>query len=200
MRKKITVLFCQEDSIYKSFPVCDVWDEKRNALNFNELIPIIAHPPCRKFSRMRGLSTAPEVEKELAYFAAHHIKKYGGILEHPAFSILWKEANLPNPGEIDKFGGFTLVISQFWFGHKADKLTWLYIVGLKEGDLPPIPFALGEPLFTCSLSHVERPAKPEIPKRERSATPRKFAEWLIETVQRIEAAQRQKGKVLRLVS
>lgn len=187
MSNKIPVLFCQEGSIYKSFPVCDVWDATRNALNFDEPRPIIAHPPCHLFSRMRGLSTAPESEKELAYFALDHIRKYGGILEHPAHSTLWKEKSLPKPGQLDRFGGFTLVVSQFWFGHKADKLTWLYIVGIESEDLPSIPFALGEPEFTVSYSKLKSVrVKREIPKRERSATPKRFAEWLIETVQIIE--------------
>ena len=66
------------------------------------------------------------------------------MLEHPAGSTLWPVAGLPEPGERDAWGGFTIIVPQFWWGHLADKATRLYICGCEPGDLPPVPFVLGE--------------------------------------------------------
>lgn len=62
------------------------------------------------------------------------------MLEHPAGSTLWPVAGLPEPGERDAWGGFTIIVPQFWWGHLADKATRLYICGCEPGDLPPVPF------------------------------------------------------------
>ena len=64
----------------------------------------------------------------------------GGGLEHPKGSRLWKEAGLPEMGQgYDSYGGFTLLLDQFDFGHVAHKNTKLYICGIKIEDLPPMP-------------------------------------------------------------
>ena len=69
--------------------------------------------------------------------------KNGGILEHPKGSKLWKEAPLPMPGEPqDEYGGFTILIDQYHFGHVARKWTHLYIVGIDPNEVPPIPLSV----------------------------------------------------------
>ena len=79
-------------------------------------------------------------EKQLAYFALAQVRLNGGVLEHPAGSRLWKEAPLPMPNEFfDEFGGFTIEVDQFDFGHVAHKKTKLYICGIKLNDLPKLP-------------------------------------------------------------
>jgi hypothetical protein len=78
-------------------------------------------------------------EKQLAYFALAQVRLNGGILEHPAGSRLWKEAPLPLGDEVDEFGGFTIEIDQFDFGHVAHKNTKLYICGIAKDKLPPLP-------------------------------------------------------------
>ena len=183
----VSILFARSDSVYKTLD-CDVWDAERDALKFQGNCPVIAHPPCRLWGQMRFFSTAPESEKLLAFFAVKQIRKNGGILEHPASSTLWQAANLPAPGERDSFGGWTLFVSQWWFGHKADKPTKLYIVGIEPEDLPPIPFRLGEPSFTCSQSRNRQTTKREIRKAEREHTPRDFAIWLLEAARKIRRA------------
>jgi hypothetical protein len=78
-------------------------------------------------------------EKQLAYFALAQVRLNGGILEHPAGSRLWKEAPLPLGDNVDEFGGFTIEIDQFDFGHVAHKNTKLYICGITKDKLPPMP-------------------------------------------------------------
>lgn len=138
----VPVLFVHQKSNYKKDNDFDCYDEKRNALNFKSKIPAIYHPPCRKFSRLRGLSCAPDSEKELAYWAIDNVRKYGGIVEHPHDSKLWKDKNVIKPGTYDEFGGFTICIDQSWFGYYTEKRTLLYIVGCKMKDIPDYHFNL----------------------------------------------------------
>ena len=175
----IPILFTESNSFYKSLPGTDCYDIKRNALTFQGESAVIAHPPCRLFSRLRAFSTAPQSEKELAYFALSVIQQNGGILEHPANSILWKEKNLPFGNQIDEFGGFTLSVDQHWFGHPARKNTWLYIVGLSPGQLPNYSLKFDAIQFKQDKAD-NKSGKKEIPKKLRNATPPDFARWLLE--------------------
>ena len=184
--KAIAVLFAMKDSIYKTFGECDVYDIDRNALTFKGGLPVIAHPPCRLWGRLAHLSSAPKGEKELAIWAVDQVRKNGGILEHPSSTRLWKEANLPQVGKIDSFGGWTLVVLQYWFGHRAEKKTRLYIVGVYPKDVPQIPLRLGRPEFTISSSK-KKDKSPEVSSKERSATPKEFAIWLIEVAKKCKA-------------
>lgn len=166
----LSVLYARSDSVYKKLPVCDVFDLARDARTFSGSTPVIAHPPCRLWGRLRTFSTAPESEKELAFHAVDCVRRNGGILEHPASSKLWPAAGLPLPGVRDSFGGFTLPVLQSWWGHKAPKATWLYIVGLEPRDLPAIPFELGAP-----SGRIEN-----FCTKQREATPEALALWLVD--------------------
>src|SRR5208282_4230466 len=95
-REMISVLFAARNSVYKTIPGLDVWDEDRNALKWPGGNPGIFHPPCRLWSRwLRHFSTAPIAEKELALWSVEQVRANGGVLEHPACSLLWDEAQLP---------------------------------------------------------------------------------------------------------
>lgn len=180
----IAVLYTRKDSIYKSFPDCDVYDIERNASTFQGDQPVIAHPPCRAWGRLRAFAKPRLGEKELAFFAIEAVRKNGGILEHPAYSTLWKTASLPLPGQkVDEYGGYSISVDQFWFGHKARKNTWLYIVNCPKSNLPDIPLKFD------AVTHVVQSSKrkgysPHITKAEREITPVDFAKWLIETAKR----------------
>lgn len=186
---RVSILFARSDSVYKSLADCDVWDAERNALNWPGGCPIVAHPPCRAWGRLRAFAKPRPGERELAIWAVEQVRKWGGVLEHPACSLLWPEAHLPVPGTIDAFGGWTQWISQWWFGHKADKPTLLYIVGCAPENVPPIPFRLGRSECVIRLdkrrpdgSHI-RKGDPDyrrpLGQAEREGTPLALAEWLV---------------------
>jgi len=175
---RVSVLFARRDSVYKSLDGCDVFDADRDALTFSGNGPVLAHPPCRGWGRLRRFSHATEEEMELARWAVDVVRSNGGVLEHPAYSTLFADKRMPMPGEFpDAFGAWTLAIHQYHFGHRAQKTTWLYVVGCAPYDLPPIPHRDG-----CA-THCVRPTKsyprlPSITKAEREHTPRALADWL----------------------
>lgn len=171
---KISVLFARSNSIYKSISCCDVFDLARDARTYAGNNPVIAHPPCRGWGRLRHFANVRHDELDLAHFAIAQVRRCGGVLEHPWASSLWTVANLPAPGQRDEFGGFTFGVMQGDFGHVAPKATWLYIVGLDPADIPVPSFELGEK--TGRIANMGKSA--------REATPPAFATWLIELASR----------------
>lgn len=137
----IAVLFARQDSRYKDFAAqYDVYDINRDARHFAADYPVIAHPPCRAWGRLSHMANPRPDEKDLAWFALDKVRTNGGALEHPTGSRLWKEGNLPLMGQgYDDFGGFTLELDQYDFGHVAHKKTKLYICGIKIEQMPPLP-------------------------------------------------------------
>lgn len=165
----ISVLFARKDSIYKEL-CSDVWDIQRNALNWPGGNALIAHPPCRSWGQLAHLANPREGEKELAIYSVHQIRKFGGILEHPRASRLWNHMNLPLPGNVDEYGGFSLCVNQNWWGHKAVKNSMLYIVGIDPKEMPATPITFDAIQYTVSSrikKKTGRRTKKEITKRER---------------------------------
>lgn len=163
------ILFAQQNSIYKEFNT-DIWDIIRDAKKWPGGEPIIAHPPCRAWGNYSHKAKPRPGEKELAIWAIEQVREWGGIVEHPASSKLWKTIGATT--KPDLYGGWILNIDQHWFGHRAIKRTNLYIVGCKPKEIPPIPLKLRQTTTT-----VER-----MGKKEREKTPKDLAEWLIKLI------------------
>jgi len=187
----VAVLFARADSHYKALPGTDVYDIDRDARSFAGGAPVVAHPPCRAWGVFAMFAKPREDEKALAPWAIEQVRKWGGVLEHPAGSRLWPELGLPAPGKRDEFGGWTLPIHQHWWGHRAEKATNLYICGIDPKDIPEIPMRLDAP--THVIGDVGRASngtkRPEISKAEREHTPIPLAEWLCELARRCKPAQ-----------
>lgn len=164
----VSVLFARSDSCYFDL-VSDVWDAQRDARGYTGPGPIICHPPCRAWGRLRHWAKPRPDEKALALFAVEQVRRCGGVLEHPWGSTLWPAAQLPRPGERDAWGGWTLLVDQGWWGHAAPKPTYLYIVGCERNALPDMPVQLRRAAGrTLELSPADR-----------ERTPPKFAAWLV---------------------
>lgn len=148
----VAVLFARADSVYKQMPECDVFDEARDARTFAGGMPIVAHPPCKRWSSLNNLVLAryPHRAKEFAHgndgglfaLALAAVREWGGVLEHPAQSRAWRSFDLPRPGpniwQRGVCGGWCIEIDQAAFGHIARKRTWLYAFGATP-PLPPAP-------------------------------------------------------------
>lgn len=158
----IPILFCESNSVYKTIPGADVFDAERNALTWKGNSPGVFHPPCRLWSRLRSFSTADLSEKFLGLWAIEMVNTYGGVLEHPSGSSLFKY--------VDK--KHLISVDQSWFGHPCRKRTYLYIRGISRSDIPPYP-CLG---FVSSNVQDN--------KAWRNRTPLAFAQWLMEIASR----------------
>lgn len=90
----------------------------------------------------------------------------------------------------DAFGGFTLVIDQNWWGHRAQKRTRLYVVGCKPIEVPPLPLVLGEATHTVGLwsGRDKENCRPSIAKHEYESTPPELASWLVALARRCARA------------
>ena len=192
--RAVAALFCRADSIYKTMPGVDVWDAERDATAWPGGAPVVAHPPCRTWGTLAHLFEHPPGERELAPWAVAQVRRWGGVLEHPAKSRLWPELGLPALGRRDEFGGWTLAIHQSDFGHRAQKKTRLYIVGCSPLDVPSLPIVLGQPTHVISQNRTlpggvrlrkGMPGwRPDCTEAEQEHTPPALASWLVEVARR----------------
>lgn len=194
----IAVLFARRDSVYKTLPGVDVWDEDRDARRWPGGCPVVSHPPCRAWGGLRHMAKPRPGERELAVFALEQVRAWGGVLEHPRRSELWQACGLPLGDQIDEFGGFSLLVNQCWWGHRAEKPTLLYVCRVRPSDVPPVAVNLTAPRHVVGCagrnqSGVRSRWRPDISKREREATPVALARWLVELARCAPAAHGSPG-------
>ena len=195
IKKQYAALFCRSDSAYKKRERWDVFDVERNALTFKGGKPCVCHPPCRKWGVLAHMAhNARPSEKRLAFWSIIQIRRNGGILEHPAGSKLFKR-HLPDDGDLpDAFGGFTIEIDQFDFGHVAHKKTKLYICGIGLADLPSLP--------PKRLEHTNRSICGNVAgtKRctqyQREYTPERLIDWFEIVLDKIPSSDMHNGKTV----
>lgn len=96
-QQTVAVLFARADSTYKTLPGTDVWDIERDAKLWPGGAPVVAHPPCRAWGRLRQFAKPRKGERQLAIWSVRQVRRFGGVLEHPVGSLLWKKAGLPPP-------------------------------------------------------------------------------------------------------
>lgn len=145
----------------------DAWDAVRDARTYPGPGPVVAHPPCGPWGRLRHLYRG--TEHDCAPRAVEQVRKFGGVLEHPAGSKLWEHCGLLPPihelpslagkaalGSLSDtaFGGchgaYTIELDQVEWGHVARKRTWLYLVGVPREALEAPPFPGAQPTHWLS--------------------------------------------------
>lgn len=77
----VAVLFARRRSVYHTMAGCDVYCERRDARNYAGCLPVVAHPPCRAWSRLRAFAKPRPGERDLAFFALEQVRRCGGVLE-----------------------------------------------------------------------------------------------------------------------
>lgn len=169
----VSALCVSSNSVYKTIPGVDCYDQERDARSASMEMPVICHPPCRGWSAyMRHFAKPPIGEKDLAYLCAERVATTGGVMEHPAHSRFYTEVLGMVAGE--EKGVFKLVeVSQSWFGYPTRKRTWLLLP--REWVLPPFPFSLTQ-------YGKEREIFENMSHADRSRTTLEFAKFLIEAV------------------
>lgn len=179
----ITVLCAKKNSLYKTIPGIDVWDEDRDAYFFTGSNPVITHAPCAQWSHMKAWANANVSEKELAYFCLQKVIRNGGIFEHPAGSSFFKEAGITK-------GIYS--VDQSWWGFPARKRTYLFFHGCK-----PLAFPMNDtiPNKVMATGFIKRGKVPNyrgryLPKSMNSTTVLSFAKWMIDCIQYSELTKR----------
>jgi hypothetical protein len=187
----IAALYVDRLGPYFSMPDVDAWDVDRDATKYDGPHPIVAHPPCGPWGSLKHLYLGNE--HALAPLAVDQVRRWGGVLEHPARSGLFGYCRMPLPGEFtDAFGGWTLSVDQVDWGHVARKRTWLYIIGVERRHLNCPPS--GTPTHWISGFRSTTNPRAACPPgikicsaQQRRRTPPAFARWLVDLAATAEA-------------
>lgn len=148
----VAALYVDAGGIYAGLPGVDAWDQERDARLYDGPHPVVAHPPCQRWGRFWHGSTRKPHQYQLGddggCFAAAlaAVRRWGGVLEHPADSRAWAWHGLMLPPRsggwvaADWHDGWTCCVEQGFYGHVARKQTWLYACRV---DLPSLRWGCG---------------------------------------------------------
>ena len=189
----VAALYVQRDGCYYGLPGVDPWDQERDARLYDGPHPVVAHPPCQRWCRLAGLVEARWGHRRgedggLFAAALASVRRWGGVLEHPAYSDAWRAHDLTPPvtgggwTAADMLGGWTCYVEQGRYGHAAKKATWLYAHGVQLHSLRwgHDPDARSAALVSwCGNRISTGDTRPLLSKRERSATPPEFRDLLL---------------------
>jgi len=189
--RTIAVLYAETEGCYQSAEGVDLWDKARDARLYNGPWPVITHPPCQRwgnlacvnFARYGGEHNRPGNDGGCFASAVAAVRRWGGVLEHPAGSRAFREHGLAVPQgsgwqqAID--GSYVCEVWQSAYGHRANKATWLYYIGR-----PPLQLKWNRPVGTHQVGGKfgSDKAKPTLSKREANATPVAFRDELLKLV------------------
>jgi hypothetical protein len=186
----IAALYVDPRGPYPAMDNVDCWDIERDARLYDGPHPVVAHPPCGPWGKLKHLYRGDE--HDCALVALAQVRRFGGVLEHPAKSKLWAAQDIPTPGSFpDRFGGFSVAVDQCAWGHVARKPTWLYIVGVNIQTVvdgirvggTPTHWASGSRVNSSKSSTRQGSPVPHGIKvcsaQQRRRTPAAFAQWLV---------------------
>jgi hypothetical protein len=195
----VAALYVATGGCYFGLPNVDPWDQPRDARLYAGPYPVVAHPPCERWGRyyfggpqwLKDGHPRKVLGDDGGCFAAAlaSVRRWDGVLEHPADSHAWEANQLLAPPcrggwvTAGDWTGWTCCVSQGSYGHKGNKATWLYAVGV---DLPALTWGhSGKRVFVDGLSE-ERRARAQrtgivqaLSRKQRAATPLPFRDLLI---------------------
>lgn len=186
----IAALYVEKGGIYYGLRNVDPWCKRRDARRYDGPHPVIAHPPCARWCQLAPVNEkrwGTKIGDDDGCFAAalNVVQRFGGVLEHPAWSYAWPAFGLQQPtrGEWRQSlldGAWVTEVSQSAYGHIARKATWLYLVGepqKMDWSDPPVNAVVGAGVYTGHAA-----GKGRIYGRRASATPVLFRDALISLV------------------
>lgn len=188
----VAALFVDPHGVYSGLPNVDCWGEDRDARTYAGPWPVVAHPPCNRWGSLAYLNQhlhGYKVGDDGGCFASalESVRRWGGVLEHPAYSIAWKQFGLPRP----RAGGWwrslledawVTEVEQATYGHRARKRTWLYYVGAEPETLDWSTVAVTARVSSfahCAPGVFTMQEAERVRPREASATPPAFRDVLI---------------------
>lgn len=158
--------------------VADWWGEGRDAKTYAGPWPVVAHPPCGPWGRMKFLCTKQDAS--CGPVAVDKVRRWGGVLEHPHGSQLFRHCQLPAPGELaDGWGGRTYEVRQVAWGHRCEKPTLLYIVGAPPAFVEAGIRAGGTATHRVTNGSRGNRSLARATNKENRHTPRAFAQFLL---------------------
>ena len=191
----VAALFVEENGVYANLPGVEVWGISRDARKYAGPHPVVAHPPCQlwvnfaalNYKRYGGEHNRPGNDGGCFASALASVRKWGGVLEHPASSNAWQAHGLRRPvgcgwlpdsrvdGAMASWDGWSWVceVWQSAYGHPARKRTWLYCVT----PAPP-PLDWSRQTGSHQIGWFDR-IKPTLSKKAASATPPAFRDLLL---------------------
>jgi hypothetical protein len=208
----VAALYVDPAGVYASIPEVEAWGiPERDARDYPGPWPVVAHPPCKRWGRWwyTDGSEAPGADGGLFAHALECVRRFGGVLEHPAHSHAWARFDLPAP-LVGAGWTRTLFARDLWscqiyqrnWGHRAEKSSWLLYsgatpppdLGWREPEPPeaylaqPGRCSTGNPRRTCRCDRCRVHFGPQwdphaavetLSPIEAAATPRAFADLLI---------------------
>ena len=191
----VAALYVDGKGVYANLPDVEVWDEKRDARLYDGPWPVVAHPPCSTWCQLASVNHArygypmgsfdnPTPDDGCFAHALESVRRHGGVLEHPAYSLAWSVFGLNRPPSSGEWiaagfeGGWTAHVEQGLYGHDARKATWLYAFGVELADLRR---GRSTPKAWVSWADSGNAASlPRIGKRKAAATPTEFRDVLLD--------------------
>lgn len=202
---RVAALFVETDGAYYGLPNVDPWDLARDDRTYAGPWPVVAHPPCQRWGRFwHGSPCKPhqfELGSDDGCFAAAlaSVRRWGGVLEHPAVSLAWPAFDLPRPPSVGGWvlgmcGGWSAHVEQRNYGHRARKATWLYVFGV---DPPLLKWGKGpapEAWISADRPRSELAAMGigQLSKKEAKATPHPFRDLLISIARSVSVSPQEK--------
>lgn len=142
----VAALYVDRCGPYFDMQGVDPWGIDRDARTYAGPWPVVAHPPCGPWGALRHLHVPGRDRRndaDCGPIAFDQVRRFGGVLEQPAGSLLFQKCGAQPPSiREDQYGGRTIEVCQVEWGHPARKRTWIYMVGiggLPEIWLPPFP-------------------------------------------------------------
>jgi hypothetical protein len=185
----VAVLFADPRGCYSKVDGVDLWDESRDARLYAGPWPVVAHPPCARWCRLAPVVQAKHGKRigdDGGCFesALASVRRWGGVLEHPAISRAWSAHGLARPHsgawQRGACGGWACQVEQGRYGHKTRKATWLYAFGV---DLPDLRWGRSSGLAPVSWDGDVKGGRDigraTLPRSARSATPDAFRDLLL---------------------
>ena len=204
----IAALYVATGGCYYDLDDVDPWDEARDARTYPGPHPVVAHPPCQRWGRYwfggplchkNGTRKIKGDDGGCFAAALASVRRWGGVLEHPASSHAWSAHGLAAPHHrggwiMADTHGWTCHVEQGHYGHRARKATWLYAVRCELPSLTWGPSAATMRLdegFHSAEDRRRARTEGEAPikcmgKRERAATPIPFRDLLIDMARSVK--------------
>lgn len=188
---EVSALFVETGGHYFNVDGVDPWDLARDARKYHGPHPVVAHPPCNlwvsfawvNFKRYGGEHNRPGNDGGCFASALASVRRFGGVLEHPAFSHAWKAHGLVAPTargwNACGAGEWVCEVWQSAYGHRARKRTWLFYVG----ECAPAALKWERRSTSHQIGYHDQRGKarnkPTVGKKEASRTPIEFREALL---------------------